>query len=760
MFKSSASSLRGRVAGLSAAISITAVVLLTLASGLTSRYLERQRTLDEVMDTAALIARATEDANGQVVSDAVILASMPAVAQLTRNGGGDPASSEKREEALARLAKIFSAFFELRPAYEQIRLVGIDDNGREILRLNRQGSEVLRVPEDGLQEKAGESYFQDALSLNPRSALTGTASYNRENGRIAEPRTVMYRVLVPAFRDSGEMFGFIIINVNVLKHNRNTFRNLPLKADFVLHNTKGGSYAWDAGDQEGVFSLAGSAGLPDSVWQAATSAADAPVRTTSGGRLFVTTRLDSLSNSGHAVSFTLIKQQDFFARFLPDSTLALIALGLVFVGWSARFSRKRVEREMTPMVEMSSEIIRASNQGRLPDLPTHLQDEVGDLARSFEKLITKLRQQESSALMLFNGVGDGLAILDRQGKILRINSAMQIMFQVSEADAAGNDFAQFLAPGEWERFQHGLSDYPHEKDCPVLGRMHECEGPVQEGGRTWLELTLSPIPEQASPSFALVVRDITERRKMLLQAEHLIEQLNRSNKDLVEFAYVASHDLKAPLRAISHAAAWLEEDLADKLTEGTREHISFMKSRIGRMSRLLDDLLEHSRIGNETHAPAEDMVDGSSFAEDLELLAAPPDDFSFTFDDSFKQSVFSRFPLQIVLLNLITNAIKHNDKEHGEVHVSLADKGDLLEFTVTDNGPGIPKRHHETVFGLFKTLAPRDKVEGSGMGLSLVRKHLHVLGHDIRIVSDGDNGGTQFIFTWPRKPESGEQNAA
>ena len=111
----------------------------------------------------------------------------------------------------------------------------------------------------------------------------------------------------------------------------------------------------------------------------------------------------------------------------------------------------------------------------------------------------------------------------------------------------------------------------------------------------------------------------------------------------------------------------------------------------------------------------------------------------------------ARVPLELVLRNLIGNAAKHHDRDHGEIHVEASDRGRYHAFEVRDDGPGIPPEFHERIFGIFQTLKPRDAVEGSGMGLALVKRAVEVKGGGISISSDPSCGrGTTFRFTWPK----------
>ena len=234
------------------------------------------------------------------------------------------------------------------------------------------------------------------------------------------------------------------------------------------------------------------------------------------------------------------------------------------------------------------------------------------------------------------------------------------------------------------------------------------------------------------------------------QVSERTEQLVKANYDLEQFAFVASHDLKAPLRVIDNASKWLEEDLDQYLGGETRENMNLLRGRVRRMEKLLDDLLEYSRIGRKFDDSYSETVEGSVLIENILELLVPPPGFRVDISPAFSAAKFTRMPLQQILYNLINNAIKHHDKKVGLIEVKLEVSAADYHFTVVDDGPGIPKPYHEEVFKMFQTLKPRDQVEGSGMGLAVVRKQVETFGGMLSLESEEGRGCT-FRFTLPMK---------
>jgi PAS domain S-box-containing protein len=235
-------------------------------------------------------------------------------------------------------------------------------------------------------------------------------------------------------------------------------------------------------------------------------------------------------------------------------------------------------------------------------------------------------------------------------------------------------------------------------------------------------------------------------------------ELERSNRELDQFAYVASHDLKGPLRGIDNLAAWITEDAGPVLPEASKRHLDLLQGRVRRLERLLDSLLAYSRAGRLTGLA--EPVDTAVLVQEVVELLDAPEAFVFELEGSLPTIETYRAPLEVVFRNLLSNAVKHAGRPDGRVRVSAhpadgehgGDEGDgaFVAFVVEDDGPGIPPEYHERIFGLFQTLRPRDDVEGSGMGLAVVKKTVESLGGAIRVESS-PGVGTTFYFTWPRR---------
>ena len=247
------------------------------------------------------------------------------------------------------------------------------------------------------------------------------------------------------------------------------------------------------------------------------------------------------------------------------------------------------------------------------------------------------------------------------------------------------------------------------------------------------------------------VQDITELEIAQHALTTSVEELARSNADLEQFAYVASHDLKAPLRSIEVLVGWLAEDLADFEGEDVQNSLDLLKQRTARLNRLLEDLLEYSRAGRKVGQQSQ--TDCKALVKDIAALLGVPETFNLVAGEDLPLMNTYATPLEQVLRNLISNSIKHHPRPDGTITVTAEQHDEHYLFSVTDDGAGIPEKYADRVFEMFQTLRPRDEIEGSGMGLAIVNRIVKWQGGRIWFETPPDGVGTVFKFEWKLNPQ-------
>lgn len=232
-------------------------------------------------------------------------------------------------------------------------------------------------------------------------------------------------------------------------------------------------------------------------------------------------------------------------------------------------------------------------------------------------------------------------------------------------------------------------------------------------------------------------------------------ELERSNAELERFAYVAAHDLRSPLDAIQDLATWTLEDERDNLSVNCITNLELLIKRSARLSALQSDLLTYAQVGqiDTTIGPISLSEEVSKMSDMLD----PEGDFQITLQNDPGTIVTYSLPLRQILLNLLTNAIKHHDMPTGKIVVNFSRRPGVLRFVIEDDGPGIAPRFQKQIFELFKTLKSRDRVEGSGLGLAFVLKLTSRLGGMVEVSSNApEQRGTRFTFEIADLSEDGK----
>jgi PAS domain S-box-containing protein len=239
-----------------------------------------------------------------------------------------------------------------------------------------------------------------------------------------------------------------------------------------------------------------------------------------------------------------------------------------------------------------------------------------------------------------------------------------------------------------------------------------------------------------------------EREQRTRELERLTRALEASNKELDQFAYAASHDLKAPLRGVRNLAQWIQDDSGETLSAESKEHLRLMHDRVQRMEALVDGMLAYARATKKT---SPEQVDVGRLVREVVELLDPPARITIHVQPNLPTVDAERIPFQQVVMNLLSNAIKHGRADSPQIDVGCADVADEHDFQISDNGPGIPPEAQARIWEIFQTLESRDKVEGSGIGLAVVKRIIETHGGRAWVESVPGAGAT-FHFTWPKTP--------
>jgi len=296
----------------------------------------------------------------------------------------------------------------------------------------------------------------------------------------------------------------------------------------------------------------------------------------------------------------------------------------------------------------------------------------------------------------------------------------------------------------------------HVKELKLKGDIiKESRHRRKDGTAFFVEVSLKLVSQQKEDYIIAVTRDITERKQAEQRQAKLIQELKRTNQkveginqELKDFAYIVSHDLKAPLRGIKTLADWISVDYKDKLDEEGREQMDLLLARVGRMHNLIDGILQYSRVGRVKEETVQ--IDLNELIPSVIDMVAPPENITITLENKLPVIECEKTRIMQVFGNLLSNAVKYMDKPKGQVRIGCVEQDDFWKFSVADNGPGIEEKHFERIFRIFQTLSPRDEFESTGVGLTLIKKIIELYGGKIWLQSKVGEG-SKFFFTLPKQ---------
>jgi len=340
-----------------------------------------------------------------------------------------------------------------------------------------------------------------------------------------------------------------------------------------------------------------------------------------------------------------------------------------------------------------------------------------------------------------------VAITDTRGIITYVNDKFCAVAKWSREELIGRDHRIINSGHHPKEFIRSLWE--------TIRRGEVWQGELcnraKDGSIYWVDTTIVPLlGSDGQPSRYIAIRALITERKLLEELNTaMVGKLLIANRELSEFAYVVSHDLKAPLRGIGSLASWLVSDYADKLDDQGCSQLNLIASRVKRLSLMIDGILMHSRVGRSNDDRS--SVDLDPLLRSTIDLLAPPAHITIRIDDTLPVLTTNAVTAQQVFQNLLSNAIDFIDKPIGLIRVGCQREGPCWHFTVADNGSGIPAHQFERIFQLFQTLAARDERERTGVGLTLVKKIVELDGGKVWLESTVGIG-TTFHFTLPATP--------
>lgn len=726
---------------------VIALLTAALISGFYT-YRTKQITLQNSIDTLAyqtrLLVPSFQGGFMMMQNDAFILSHFPAINDYARyeNHKAEYIARKRTPEQLkVIITTYFKTLISLRSPYTQVRYIGLKDNGKELIRVKRTPDGPELVEDDKLEEKAGEPYFKDSLSLKKEESYFSIVSLPREHGKIATPREVTIRHVAPVFDGEGHLFGFIVINANYESLLQASLEKVKAQGSLLVINDAGDyTIAKEGGKFENVQFHEDenyiSTMLSQKILGLKNSSEASFIENVNGIEqivYFIKIPFDRFSKNanGRYTGIALIKPINDFLAPQKETLRDSMALALILIF-------------LSPF--MAWPLARAMHN--------HFEDLLGKLTLS--------KASEKKALIefkaIFENAVDGLVTIDTKGVIQSFNPTCEKMFGYKAEEVVGKNIKILMPDHYANRHEDYLENYHRTHEAKVIGKGREVEGKRKNGDIFPIDLSVSEVNTGTIVFYSGIVRDISERKK----ADNLLRATNvalvKSNAELDDFAYIASHDLKEPLRAIYNHTRFMMEDHADELPEGAKTRMNRLLDVCLRMDKLIDDLLNFSRLSrNEI---TRHKVDMNALVDDAIQNLAPyieEKNGKIIVEPYLPPAVCDKIRIVSVIQNLMVNALKYNDNDEkiikiGYKQTQLHDGHEEKDvYFVEDNGIGIDEKYKESVFRIFKRLHnPKTYGDGTGSGLTFTKKNIERHGGSIWFESIVGKG-TVFYFTLKEK---------
>jgi PAS domain S-box-containing protein len=354
-----------------------------------------------------------------------------------------------------------------------------------------------------------------------------------------------------------------------------------------------------------------------------------------------------------------------------------------------------------------------------------------------------LAQMEGRYRGLLEAAPDPMVLVDPDGEIVLVNLQAEEVFGYPRDELVGLSPRKLVTEESLQR----LTVYTRRTESGAYAQQSrtaiELDGRDKDGTTFPIEVTLSPLNTDEGILLSVAIRDISSRKKGDARLLKTLDELNRSNEELGQFAYIASHDLQEPLRMVASYTQLLSKRYKGKLDADADEFIGFAVDGANRMQRLIQDLLSYSRVGTKGQALADTSSEEALEQAILNLGGAIEASAALVTHDPLPHVLADEGQLVQLFQNLVGNAIKYQSAGVPLVHISSAKNGDAKwMFSVRDNGLGIESKYFERIFGMFQRLHKREEFDGTGIGLAICKKIVERHGGTISVESHPGQGST------------------
>lgn len=759
-------------------LTITTAIVIGTTFYIESNNIVIQKRLKDVEDNGQLLSLLINNFYEDLNSDVMFLYGTPPVQAITQS------NDEELDVWKTRLKTIFSTMLYSNSIYTKIQFIGIDDDGREIVRVDRHGYKVVDTPDAGMQQKGHGVFFKTAITYEKGSVYFSDIVLNRELGKISIPHTPILKSAIPVYNDdTGKVFGVIVISANYSKVAPKLLSAVP--ADtllylankdgyFLVHPNKTKEFGFDTGKSfklQGEFPFLSKV-IADEIPALVIPSFDNELLDQDVGNYSLVS-FENVENR-HPLRLLLISDDKTYLQsiagvryrsFLLALALSIAALVFAFIA-SRRFTN--------PLMQMIKSVQQYEKTGHVMDLPVDSKDEIGVLARAFYNTLEIAKDRENDAksanariVAILESAADAIITISAYGEILSFNDAAEKTFGYSEKEAIGRNIKFLMPSPHHDEHDNYLANYMETGQAKIIGLSRDVQA-VRKCGEVFpIELSISEIKTESENLFTGMVRDVSERKSAeetlvkyaqelegkSLELELLTQKADAANSARGDFLANMSHEIRTPMNGIIGTCSLMMET---DLTKKQSEYLNTVTKSSEELLHIINDILDFSKI-------EAGKLDFDNLPFDLAALMNETNDvMSVNTNSGVEMTLFypNDLPRYVygdpgrvkqILFNLISNASKFTSKGYIEVRVEkVIQNDDKHEFTISvkDSGIGVSKDKLDHIFKKFGQAEDTTtrKFGGTGLGLSICSELVHMMGGDM-LVDSVIGKGSKFTFS-------------